>query len=56
MTAKNMKCAFGLNSRVMKDELSSSSKLVSLTHFYHASTKGVSMGTAALAENISEYI
>jgi hypothetical protein len=51
-----MKCTFGLNSRVMKHELSSSSKLISLAHFYHASAKGVPMGTAALTENISEDI
>ncbi len=56
MTAENMECAFGLNGRVMKDELPSSSELIPLARFYHASAKGISMSTAAFSENIAEYI
>ncbi len=54
MAAECMKCAFGLDRSVMKDELSSAPELVPLAHFYHAPAEGVAMGPAAFAENIPE--
>ena len=56
MAAENMECAFGLNGRVMKDELPTSSELIPLARFYHAPPKGVSMSSAAFSENIAKNI